>query len=110
MTDQDLRSDHACIIRAAGGRVAYNGFHMNGQAFVCYRTVVLSVCLSVILVYCSQTVGWIKMKLRMEVCLGPGHIALDLDPAPLPRGTAPNFGPSVVAKQLYGSRCHLVRR
>jgi len=47
MTDQDLRSDHACIIRAAGGRVAYNGFHMNGQAFVCYRTVVLSVCLSV---------------------------------------------------------------
>jgi len=42
-----------------------------GQQFVrrfavCYRTVVLSVCpacLSVTLVYCGQTVGWIKMKL-----------------------------------------------
>jgi len=49
-----------------------------GRPFVkrfalCYRTVVLSVCLSVCLsvtlVYCGQTVGWIKMKLGMQVCL-----------------------------------------
>jgi len=68
--------------------------------------------LSVTLVYCGQTVGWIKMKLGMEVGLGPSHIVLDRDPAPLlQRGTAPNFRPiSVVAKQLDGSRCHLVWR
>jgi len=82
---------------------------------LCYRSVIcMSVlfCLSVTLVYCGQMVGWIKMKLCMEVCLGPCHIALDGDPAPPPKmGTAPNFRPmSIVAKRLYGSRCHLVRR
>jgi len=46
------------------------------------------------------------MKLGTEVCtevgLGPGHIVLDEDPAPLPqRDTAPNFRPlSIVAKRL----------
>jgi len=54
------------------------------------------VCLSVTLVYCGQTVfgpfsahfycgqtaGCIKMPLGTEVCLGPGHIVLDGDPAP----------------------------
>jgi len=41
-----------------------------------------SVCLSVTLVYCGHTVGWIKTKLGMEVGLGPaGHIILDGDPA-----------------------------
>ena len=55
-----------------------------------YRTVVCPVlsCLSVssmTLVYCGQTVGWIEMKLGVEVGLGPGHIVLDVDPAhPLP--------------------------
>jgi len=50
---------------------------------------VLSVCLSVLsilsvtLVYCGQTVGWIKMKLGTQVGLGPGHIVLDEEPAPL---------------------------
>jgi len=83
--------------------------------------------LSVTLVYCGQTVGWIKMKLGMQVAevgLGPGHIAkmplgmavglspgdfvLDGEPAPL---RAPNFRPtSIVAKRLHGSKCHLVRR
>ena len=29
--------------------------------------------LSVTLVYCGQTVGWIKMKLCMQVGLGPSH-------------------------------------
>ena len=48
---------------------------------------VCSVCLSVTLVYCGQTVRWIKMKLGMQVGLGPAHIVLDGDPAPLPKGT-----------------------
>jgi len=38
--------------------------------------------LSVTLVYCGQTVGWIKMPLDREVGLGPGDIMLDGDSAP----------------------------
>ena len=34
-------------------------------------------------VYCGETVGWIKMALSVEVGLGPGHIVLDGEPAPL---------------------------
>jgi len=66
-----------------------------------YGTVVSPVCLSVTLVYCGQSVEWIKMKLGMQVGLGPGHIVSDRDPAPPPpKGDgAPNFQPiSVVAK------------
>ena len=37
------------------------------------------------LVYCGQTDGWIKIKLGTEVCLGPGHIVLDGNPALLPQ-------------------------
>ena len=39
--------------------------------------------------------GWIKIPLGMEVGLGPGHIVLDGDPAPLPKKKAepPIFGP-----------------
>jgi len=50
------------------------------------------VSLSVTLVYCGrQTVGWIKIPLGMEVCLGPGKIVLDGDPAsPPPRNGAPH--------------------
>jgi len=95
----------------------------------CYRTVVLSVTL----VHCGQTVGWIKMKLDMEVdlahtyCdqiagwiplgmkvgLGPGDFVLDADPAPLfKKGAQPlNFPPkSIVAKLLDGSRWQLAWR
>jgi len=56
-----------------------------------YQTVVcLSVCLSVTLVYCGQTVGWIKMKLRMEVGISPGHIVLEGNQLPLPlQGNCP---------------------
>ena len=66
--------------------------------------------LSVTLVYCGQTVGWIKTKLAIRIGLGPGHIFLGGEPAPPPqRGIAPNFRPiSVAAKWLHGSRCHLV--
>ena len=45
----------------------------------------------------------------MEVGLGPGHIVLDRDPAPLPQkgDRAPNFRPmSIVAKRLYVSGYH----
>jgi len=33
--------------------------------------------LSVTLVHCGETVGWIKMKLGVQVGLDPGHIVLD---------------------------------
>jgi len=68
--------------------------------------------LSVTLVYCGQTVGRIKMKLGMQVGLGPGHIVLDGGPAPPPQRAQPlNFWPiSGAAKWLHGSRCHLVWR
>jgi len=40
--------------------------------------------------YCGQTVGWIKMKLGVQVGLGHGYIVLNGDPAPPPqRGTVP---------------------
>ena len=67
---------------------------------LCYRTAVclsvLFVCLfvylSVTLLYCVQMVGWIKMKLDMQVGLGPGHVVLDGDPAPPPpKGQIPQF-------------------
>jgi len=58
---------------------------------------VCPVCLSVTLVYCDQTAGWIKMPIGVEVGLGPGHNALDGDPAHLPKKGAqlpfPIFGP-----------------
>jgi len=64
---------------------------------------------SVTLVYCGQMVGWIKMKQGTH---DPGHIVLDGDPAPLPKGAQPSkFRPiSVVAKWLDGSRWYLVGR
>ena len=59
--------------------------------------------LSVTLVYCGQMVGWIKMKLNMEVALGPGHIVFDGDPAPLPQwGTAPQFSAHICCGQMAG--------
>jgi len=36
-------------------------------------------------VYCGEMAGWIKMALGMEVGLGPVHIVLDGDTAPLPK-------------------------
>jgi len=64
-------------------------------------------------VYCSQTAGWIKMALGMEVGLGQVHIVLDGDTAPLHKkgGRAPNFQLIfIVAKRLDASKCHLVWR
>jgi len=60
----------------------------------------LSVCLSLTLVYCGQTVGWIKMKLGTEVDLGPGHIVLDGDPAPPKGHSYPICGPRLLCLPL----------
>ena len=65
---------------------------------LCYRTVVCPVCLSLLsvtLVYCGQTVGWIKMELGTTVGLDPGHIVLGGDPGPPPlKGhSSPVLGP-----------------
>jgi len=63
----------------------------------------LCVCL-VTLVYCGQTVEWIKMPLGTEVGLSPGHIVLDGDPPP-PYGKGHSSPPptframSIVAKR-----------
>jgi len=56
-------------------------------------------CLSVTMVYCGQTVGWIKMPLGTEVGLGQRDIVLDGDPAPpTERGIAalPLFSPCLL--------------
>jgi len=62
--------------------------------------------------YCGQTDGCIKKQLRTEVGLSPGDFVLDGDPAlSSKRGGTPSFSTtSIVAKRLYVSRCHLVRR
>ena len=77
-------------------------------ATVCYAIGTLSVCLSVTLVYCGQTVGWIKMKLGMDVGLGPAHTVLEEDPAPPPpKGAQPpnfgrrNFGPCLLRPNCW---------
>ena len=57
-------------------------------------------CLSVTLVYCGQTVTWIKMALGTEVGLNPGDIVLDGDSATTERGTAaPHFSAHVYCGQ-----------
>jgi len=51
------------------------------------------------------------MPLGTEVGLDSGDIVLDGYPAPPKRDTVPNFRPmSIVAKRLYVSGYHLVRR
>jgi len=64
-------------------------------------------CLSVTFVHCSQTVGQIKMKLGVQVGLGPGRIVLFGDTASPPqRAQTPNFRPmSVVAKWIKMPLC-----
>jgi len=59
---------------------------------LCYRILsVLSVCpvCNVSVAYCGDTVGCIKMKLDMQVGPGPGHVVLDGDPTPPPKGQNP---------------------
>ena len=88
-----------------------------GRPFVkrftlCYQTVVSLSVLSVTLVYCDQTVGWMKMKFGTEVGLSPDNIVLDGNLAPLTEKGAqlPTFRLMfIVAKRLDGSRCHFVQ-
>jgi len=61
-------------------------------------------CLSVTLVYCGQTVRWMKMKLGTQI--GAGHIMLDGDPALPPRKGA-HQSPHTFA--IYGCRLCLRR-
>jgi len=69
-----------------------------GRPFVkwfalCYQTIVCLSCLSVSV--CDIVVLWPN---GMQVGLGPGHIVLDGDPAPLPQKGAepPIFGPHLL--------------
>ena len=64
------------------------------------------VCLSVLsvtLMYCGQTVGWIKMIYGMQVGLVPGHIVLHGDPAPSPtKRHSPQFSAHIGCGQMAG--------
>jgi len=69
----------------------------------------LSVCpvlsaVSVTLVYCGQMVGWIKMKLGMQVGLGRGHTVLDGNPAFPPQNghSPPQFSAHICCGQMAG--------
>jgi len=55
-------------------------------------------------VYCSQTLGWIKMPLGTKIGLGPGHIVLGGAPAlPQKRGhSSPPFSAHVYCCQTSG--------
>ena len=55
----------------------------------------------VCLVYCGQTVGWIKVKLGMEVGRGPGHI-VRWGPSPPKGGTTPQFSVHIYCGQTAG--------
>jgi len=75
-----------------------------GRPFVkrfalCYRSVVCLPVLSVTLVYCDQTIGRIKIKLRKQVGLGLGHIALDGEPSSPDKKDhiPPTFGPRLLS-------------
>ena len=72
-------------------------------------------------VYCGQMAGWTKMSLGMEVGLSPGDFVFDGTQFPRKESTAspPQQGAepppilayiSIVAKQLYVSGYHLVRK
>ena len=63
----------------------------------------LSVCLSVTLVYCGQTVGWIKVKLGRQIGLGPWPHCVIWDPAPPKKAhSPPHFLAHVYCGQTAG--------
>ena len=53
------------------------------------------------LVYYGQTVGWIKMKLGMQVGLGSGHIVLHGDPSLANGAHPPIFSPCLLWPWLW---------
>ena len=51
--------------------------------------------------HCGQTVGRIKTKFGMQVGHGPGHIVLDGDTAPPPKGPqTPQFSAHICCGQM----------
>jgi len=57
--------------------------------------------LSVTFVHCGQTVGQVKVKLRMQVGLGPGYTVLDGDSAPpSPKECSPQFSADICCGQM----------
>ena len=73
----------------------------------CLSCPVCAVCLSVMLVYCGQMVGWTNMKLGTEVTTAT-FCMLDGDPAPLPppkKGHAAQFSAHVYCGQTVA---HLI--
>jgi len=92
-------------------------YNFIGRPFVkwfalCYRTVVLSVCLSV----CNVGVLWPNGWMDQDETWRGGRPRLRPHcvrwrPSSPQRGTAPNFRPmSIVVKRLCGLRCQLVWR
>ena len=67
---------------------------------LCYRTVVwlsLLCVMSVTLVYCGQTVGWIKTTLGTQVVLDPGDVVRCRPSSPKERGISPpTFRPTLL--------------
>ena len=61
---------------------------------------VCPVCLSVTLAYCGQTVGWINMKLGMELGLSPDHTVLMGTQLPPKKGHNPHFSAHVYCGQM----------
>jgi len=58
--------------------------------------------LPVMLVYSGQTVGWIEMKLGMEIGLGTGHIDPAAPPPKGPKGHSPQFSAHICCGQTAG--------
>jgi len=54
----------------------------------------------VTLVYCGQTVGWIKVKLGMQVGLGPGHTVRWGPTPPHPKWHSPQFSAYIWCGQM----------
>ena len=60
------------------------------------------VCLSVTLVYCGQTVGWIKMKLGMSWPQPWPHCVRWGSSSPPPKGHSPQFSAHIYCGQMSG--------
>jgi len=61
--------------------LVFERFTLCCHTIICLSCLLCLSVLSVMVVYCGQTVGWIKVKLGMQVGLGPAHIVLNGDPA-----------------------------
>jgi len=86
------------------GTVLLGDCLLNGSPCAIGPLSVSPICpvLSVMVVICGQTVGWIKTPLGTEVGLGPGLIMLDGDQAPPKRGTFPQFSAHFCCGQTAG--------